>query len=49
MPAIRLELERESTNFNVVKIINQLSDDLLTPQSILSLKKKIKASRIINY
>ena len=41
LPAIRIELEKISTIYNICNLINEVPSDLLIQQSKHSLKKKL--------
>ena len=49
LPAVRLEVERNSTLFQSCKLLNELSDELLEPQSVYSLKVKYKRFALSQY
>ena len=48
-PYIRLEVEKQSTLYNLIKIYNNLPSEFLQPQSKHSLKKKCKELALMNY
>ena len=49
LPPVRLEVERNSTLFQSCKLWNELSDELLEPQSAYSLKVKYKRLAMSQY
>ena len=49
LPNVRLQVEKQSTVFQMCRLINELPDYLLDPQSQCSLKNKFKNFVIHNY
>ena len=49
LPVIRLQVEKQSTVFQVCKLINELPEHLIVPQSRLSLKRKYREYAISRY
>ena len=49
LPNVRLQIEKQSTVFQMCKLINELPDCLLAPQSQFSLKKRFKKYVLSNY
>ena len=49
LPVIRLQVEKQVTIFQACKLINELPEHLIVPQSKLSLKRKYKEYAISRY
>ena len=49
LPPVRVEVERNSTLFQSCKLLNELSNELLEPQSAYSLKVKYKRLGLSKY
>ena len=49
LPTIRLQIEKQFTVFQLCKKYNDLTDDLLAPQSKKSLTKKFMSLKISSY
>ena len=49
LPDVRLQVEKQSTVFQMCRLVNELPDFLLVPQSKFSLKNKFKNFVLANY
>ena len=49
LPDVRLQVEKQSTVFQMCRLVNELPDFLLVPQSKFSLKNKFKNFVMANY
>ena len=49
VPKIRLEIERQSTDYNIVKIFNETPNQFLIPQTIRTLKINFKTFKLQEY
>ena len=49
LPSVRLEVEKQSTLFQTCKLLNELPNELLEPQSKGTLKRKYKCMVLAQY
>ena len=49
LPVVRLEVEKQATIFQCIKVINAMPEELLRPQSMISLKNKYRKLTLNRY